>query len=126
MVKTTKRLYKHKLLLDENFPVRKHFPNLNRRFNVKHIGADLNQEGLSDPEVYALARKEKRIIVTRNIKDFEKLALTSKDTGVIGIPSNLIFEQIDKKLTALLKRSTRKSLLGKITKISAELERSQT
>lgn len=83
MVKTTKRFHKHKLLLDENFPIRKHLPILNRRFDVKHIGADLNQEGLSDPKVYALARKEKRIIITRNIKDFERLVAISNETGVI-------------------------------------------
>ena|SRR3989344_6230759 len=120
MVKTTKRFYKHKLLLDENFPIRKHFPFLNRRFDLKHVGVDLNLEGLSDPEVYALARKENRLVVTRNIKDFRELALTSNDTGVIGISPNLIFEQIDKKLTALLNKSTKKSLFGKLTTISEE------
>lgn len=120
MVKTTKRFYKHKLLLDENFPIRKHFPTLNRRFDLKHIGADLNLEGLPDPKVYAFARKEKRIIVTRNIKDFEELALMSNNTGVIGISPNLTFKQVDIKLTALLNRSTKKSLLGKITKIGGE------
>lgn len=121
-MKTTKLFYKHKLLLDENFPVRTYFPVLNRRFDVKHIGADFNKGGLSDPKVYDLARKEKRIVVTRNIKDFDKLALTSNETGVIGISSNLTFEQVDKKLTALLNRSTKNSLLGKITKIGGETE----
>lgn len=122
MVKTTKRFYKHKLLLDENFPIRTYFPTLNRRFDVKHIGADLNQEGLADPKVYALARKEKRLLVTRNIKDFEELALMGNDTGVIGVSSNLTFKQVDIKLTALLNKSTEKSLLGKITKIGGETE----
>lgn len=120
MVKKIKRFYRHKLLLDENFPIRKYFPTLNRRFNVKHIGADYNLASLSDPKVYDLARKEKRIIVTRNIKDFEKLALMSNKTGVIGISPNLTFEQLDTKLTSLLNKSTRKSLLGKITHISGE------
>lgn len=122
MTKTTKRFYKHKLLLDENFPIRKHFPTLNRRFDVKHVGADLNLEGLSDPGVYALARKESRLIITRNIKDFKELALTSDDTGVIGISQNLTFDQVDKKLTALLNKSTKKSLFGKLTTISGETE----
>lgn len=112
------RFYKHRLLLDENFPVRTYFPTLNRTFDVKHIEANLNEAGLSDPQVYALARKEKRIIVTRNIKDFETLAYISNETGVIGVSPNLIFGQIDKKLTALLMKSTKKSLLGKLTKIN--------
>lgn len=120
MVKTTKRFYKHKLLLDENFPIRIHFSTLNSRFDVKHVGADLNQEGSSDPEVYALARKEGRLIVTRNIKDFQELALKSNDTGVIGVSPNLTFKQVDKKLTALLKKTTKKSLFGKLTTISGE------
>lgn len=118
MVKTAKRFYRHKLLLDENFPIRKHFPSLNRKFDVRHIGADLNQEGLSDFKVYTLACKEKRIIVTRNIKDFEDLAIMGNDTGVIGVSPNLTFKQVDIKLTALLNKSTKKSLFGKITKIS--------
>lgn len=122
MVKTTKRFYKHKLLLDENFPIRTYFPTLNRRFSVKHIGKDLNLTGLSDLQVYTLARKEKRIIVTRNIKDFETLAKTSNDTGVIGVSPNLTFKQVDKKLTALLNRSTESSLFGKITKVGGESE----
>ena len=121
MVKTTRRFYKHKLLLDENFPIRRHFSALNSRFDVKHVGADLNQEGLSDPEVYALARKQKRLVITRNIKDFKELAQTSNDTGVIGISPNLTFDQIDKKLTALLNKSTKKSLFGKLTTISGEI-----
>ena len=121
MVKKTKRFHKHKLLLDENFPIRTHFPTLNRRFDVKHVGANLNLEGLSDPKVYALARKEGRLVVTRNIKDFKELALMSNDAGVIGISPNLTFEQVDKKLTALLNKSTKKSLFGKLTTISGEI-----
>ena len=122
MVKITKRFFKHKLLLDENFPIRKYFRTLNRRFDVKHVGDDFNLEGLSDPEVYVLARKQGRLVVTRNIKDFKELALTGNDTGVIGISPNLTFDQIDKKLTALLNKSTKKSLFGKLTTISGETE----
>ena len=122
MVKITKRFFKHKLLLDENFPIRKYFHTSNRRFDVKHVGDDFNLEGLSDPEVYVLARKQGRLVVTRNIKDFKELALTGNDTGVIGISPNLTFDQIDKKLTALLNKSTKKSLFGKLTTISGETE----
>ena len=116
----SKRFYKHKLLLDENFPLRRSFPSLNRRFDVKHVGGDLNITGLSDPEVYSLACKEERLIVTRNIKHFKQLAETSSDTGVIGVSENLTFDQVDKKLTSLLNKSTKKSLLGKLTTIGGE------
>ena len=50
-----------------------------------------------------------------------KLAEISRETGVIGISQNLTFDQVDKKLTALLNRSTKKSLLGKLTIISGEI-----
>ncbi len=121
MTRPTKRFYKHKLLLDENFPIRRNFPLLNSRFNVKHIKADLNLEGLSDPEVYELARREGRLVVTRNIKHFKELSKISKETGVIGVSENLLFNQVDKKLTALLNKSTKKSLFGKLTTISGKL-----
>lgn len=125
MMKPRKRFYKHKLLLDENFPIKTHFPALNRRFDLKHIKADLNHEGLSDPEVYALARKQGRLVVTRNIKHFKELAQTSSETGVIGVSENLLFDQVDKKLVALLTKSTKKSLFGKLTVISGELSSSK-
>lgn len=118
----TKRFYKHKLLLDENFPVRSHFPNLNSRHDVKHITADLNLAGLPDPKVYKFAQKKGRIIVTYNIKDFASLVENDTETGVIGVSPSLPPKQVDIKLTALLNKSTRKSLLGKITTISGESE----
>lgn len=59
-------------------------------------------------------------MVTRNIKHFKKLVQISKDTGVIGVSENLTFDQVDKKLTALLTKSTQKSLLGKMTIIGGE------
>jgi hypothetical protein len=40
--------------------------------------------------------------------------------GVIAVSDNLPNEQIDKKLTALLLRSTANSLLGKFTTITGE------
>src|SRR5437588_10800656 len=96
------RFHKHKLLLDENFSSRLKFPRLNGLFDVKHIRDDLNTIGLPDSQVYRLAAKLKRLIVTYNAKDFQTLALRSLDTGVIGISPNLPSHQIDTKLTALL------------------------
>lgn len=114
----TKRFHKHKLLLDENFPVRSYFPNLNRRHDIKHLTKDLNLAGLSDIKVYKFAQKEERIVVTYNIKDFVPLTENDTKSGIIGVSPILSSEQVDKKLTALLNKSTRKSLLGKLTTIS--------
>lgn len=87
------KFHKHKLLLDEGLAIRSYFPILNSRFDVKHIA-----------------------------EDFKPLIPTSDKTGVIDVSANLSYKQIDKKLTAFLNRSTRKSLLGRITQISGETE----
>lgn len=115
-----KRFHKHKLLLDENFSVRSSFSILNRRFDVKHIAADLKLAGMSDPQVYELARSEGRLLVTYNVKDFSHLASKSIETGVIGVSANLSIGQIDKKLVALLIKSSKHALVGKLTVISGE------
>jgi predicted nuclease of predicted toxin-antitoxin system len=117
--------YKHKLLLDENMPPRLEFPRLNGLFDVKHIRDDLNSAGLPDPEVYALAAKLQRLIVTFNARDFKELATRSIDTGIVGVSANLPSHQIDTKLTALLVRSSAKALLGKLTTITGETAASQ-
>lgn len=117
-----KKFHKHKLLLDENFPARSSFPTLNRKFDVKHISADLKQVGLSDPQVYELAKKEKRLLVTYNIKDFLSLSSKSAETGVIGVSANLSLAQIDKKLVALLNKSSKSKLFGKLIMITGESE----
>ena len=115
-----KRFHKYKLLLDENFSVRSSFPLLNRRFDVKHIAQDLNKAGISDEQVYEIARKQGRLLITYNVKDFSRLASKSKDTGIIGVSANLSMGQIDKKLTALLLRSPKSSLYGKLSGITGE------
>ena len=78
-------------------------------------------DGISDAEVYELAAKERRIVITYNVKDFKLLAGTKTTTGVIGITSNLSVQQLDARLTALLTRVTEKQLLGKFTSLSEEL-----
>jgi len=108
-----KRFYKHKLLLDENLPHRSTFPTLNSQFDVKHVVGDLKKTGLSDPGVYQLAVREKRILVTYNSKHFRPLAGSSKDAGIIGVSANLPYSQVDTKLTALLTKSTPRTLQGK-------------
>ena len=112
------RFHKYKLLLDENIPGRTFFPRLNRLFDVKHLRDDLNRPGLTDPQVYSLAIRLGRFVVTYNIKDFRTLATQSQDTGVIGISPHLPLHQVDAKLTALLMRSRESALVGRYTAIS--------
>jgi len=112
--------YKHKILLDENTFVRSFFPRLNRIFTVKHIAQDLKHDGFTDQEVVQFAAKNQMIVVTFNIKDFVKLIEVDSDTGVVGVSTNLSEENMDKKLTALFRKSTHNSLLGKVTMITAD------
>jgi hypothetical protein len=77
-----KPFHKHKVLLDENLPERQAFPNLNERFDVKHLRDDLNSGGLKDHEVYALAKKQNRLLVTYNVKDF-KHRISPTDTEIL-------------------------------------------
>lgn len=103
---------RYKLLLDENFFTRTYFPILNSRHDVKHVVEDLKMGGISDPKVYQLAVKTKRLIITFNRKDFEPMAAMSKGTGIITVSTNLSDEQIDKKITSLLSKCTPGTLYG--------------
>lgn len=116
------RPYRHKILLDEGLYKRKFLPRTNSRHNLKHIKHDLNKGGIKDEELYEIAVKEQRIVVTYNIDDFKKLARKSKDSGVIGVTQGMSPEQLDKKLNALLNRSTAKSLYNKYTSLSLSKE----
>jgi predicted nuclease of predicted toxin-antitoxin system len=81
-----KRFHKHRLLLDENMSGRQELPRLNHHFNVKHV-RDLNQQGASDPAVYALALTLGRIIVTANGRHF-RLLVTVDSPGIIDFPAD--------------------------------------
>ncbi len=69
----TKPFHKHKVLLDENMPARQAFPRLNELFDVKHIRDDLNSGGLSDQEVYNLAKKQHLPLAVSNMIPFDLL-----------------------------------------------------
>jgi predicted nuclease of predicted toxin-antitoxin system len=116
----SQKFHKHKLLLDENMPPRRYFPRLNHLFDVKHIAVDLKQGGISDEAVYKEAARTQRLIVTFNGDDFKHLAGTSTQTGVLAVSDNLPNEHIDKKLVALLLRSTPNALFGKFTSVTGE------
>jgi len=98
-------------------PPRQRFPRLNNRFDIKHVRDDLNQSGLLDEHIFKLAKKLKRLIITFNGDDFRKLSETTPDTGIINVSSNLMYDQIDTKLTSLLTKSGQKALYGKFTNI---------
>lgn len=117
------KFHRHKVLLDEGFPLAIYFPRLKGRHDVKHVITDYKKGGAKDDKLYELAKKEKRIIITYNDKDFIGFASGSKNAGVIGVSTNLPLEQIDKKLTSLLNNCTENDLYGKFKYISGETNR---
>jgi hypothetical protein len=121
----TPRFYKHKTLLDEQISPRQYFPRLNEHFDVKHIKHDLNFTGLPDPEVYALAVKQRRIILTKNVKDFRPL-LRIDSPGIIGIPEAWSLSRVDTKLTALLMNHSPNYFCGRYRALAAEDQTRQT
>jgi len=119
-----KRFYKHKTLLDEQVSPRQYFPDLNERFDVKHIKHDLNLASLPDPQVYKFAVAQGRIILTKNVKDFRPL-LREDSPGIIGIPEIWSNSRVDTKLTALLTRHGPNYFRGRYRPLAAEEPQSQ-
>lgn len=114
------RFHRHKLLLDENFPLPSRPIRLNSHFDLKHVVKDFKKSGAKDEEVFALAARQKRLLVTFNDKHFYKVAKGNKNTGIIGVSTNLSTEQIDKKLASLLVKSGPKALYNNFNYISGE------
>ena len=114
-----KRFYKHKLLLDEQMPIRRVFPRINERFDVKHIATDLRQAGLPDPQVYELAVEAGRILVTRNSRDFRDL-VRKDDPGVISIPPHTPVRVLDTRLSSLLIRHDPAHFRGRVIPLGGE------
>ena len=98
-----RRTPKPKLLLDEGFPPRSLFSNLNSYCDVKHIAHDFkNYAGSSDTAVYQKACELGRVLVVFNIKDFIRL-VTPEGSSVIGVGQHMKRSDIDAKLTALMR-----------------------
>lgn len=106
---------KCKLLLDENLPPKNKLIRLNNRFNIRHVVHDYHTSGLPDKEIFRIAEKEGRIIITLNERDF--IGNSRKRSGLIGLSPNLSTEEIDKKVTSLLTRSKYCILIGKFVHI---------
>ena len=103
--------YRYKLLLDEMLPRRDKFPLTNNFFNLRHIVHDYKRSGISDRAIVKLAKKENRIIITKNIKDFHKLN-QGEQVDLIGISDNKPLEHIDLAIVAYLNRRRTHKMTG--------------
>ena len=112
------RFHRHKLLLDEGLYPRKSLPRINNRHDVKHIKHDFHHGGIKDEEIYKIAVKQKRIIITYNTRDFRKMARHSSESGIIGVSQGLTPDQLDIRLNSILSKNSGKMFYGKYTPLS--------
>ena len=112
----TPRLKRFKLLLDEMLPRKIKYPQLNNFHDVKHIVHDCHQSGISDTQILKLARRDNRILVTKNIKHFQSHCQEYK-VDVMGVTETILPEQLDKSIVAILHRWGKSKMTGRFTKI---------
>lgn len=115
----TKKKKKFRLLLDAAFAAPPVFLHLSKKANLAHVVHDFRlSRQASDEEIYELASREDRFVVTVNLKDFKKLVRKGK-SGVIAIPPYLSNHDIDERLSDFIERKDPEELRGKAVKTSS-------
>lgn len=104
------------MLLDTAFAKPSIFRNLIKKANVKHVRHDYNlPRETEDEDIYNLATRENRIIVTQDQRFGKQLKI--KGTGILIIPAYLFNEEIDILLSEFISDKNPEILKGKATKI---------
>lgn len=112
-----KKPHRYKLLLDEMFPKRNRFPLLNNYHDLKHITHDFKKSGIEDTKVVAIAKKENRIVISKNFRHFRKICNENK-VDLISIAENMPAELIDKQINAYLRKRMIHVMTGKEEKVT--------
>lgn len=113
----TPRKKKFRILLDSAFAKPESFPRLKRKANIAHVVHDLGlPPQAEDEEIYQKAVNDDRFVLTINFKDFRKLVKKGRP-GIIGIASQLMNEEIDKKVSGFLAGKDPADYKGKAVKI---------
>ncbi|MFZ2202401.1 MAG: DUF5615 family PIN-like protein [Microgenomates group bacterium] len=94
---------RYRLLLDEMFPRRKTFPQLNKLHDLKHVLHDFHLEDNQDENVVKLAKFQKRILISKNKKHMIQLC-ESEQVTLICITETMDWEEIDKVIMATLRK----------------------
>ena len=108
------KLNRYKLLLDEMFPTRKNFPEINKFHNLQHITHDIKKSGSKDQTVVKLAKKENRILISKNEKHMVDLCIKANVT-LICVTEKMQNEEIDKQIISILKDLNPKDLIIKLS-----------
>lgn len=106
--------FRYKLLLDEMFPARKNFPETNKLHNLRHITHDFKRSGTKDLTVVNLAKKEKRILISKNEKHMVDLCINASVT-LICVTEKMQNEEIDRQIISILKNLNPKDLIIKLS-----------
>ncbi len=88
-----------------------------KKANLAHVRYNYNlSPRAEDQEIYVLATKDKRIIITQD-EGFKK-QIKSKGAGILVIPPYLDSHQIDEILIKFISGKDPEDFLGKTTKIN--------
>ena len=103
--------------MDSAFASSSSFPELAKKSNLAHVVFDYHRSyQAEDKDIYELAIRENRFVITINFKDFRKLVKKDKP-GIIGIESQLTNKEIDIKVTMFIHDKNPKDYFGKAIKI---------
>jgi len=84
-------------------PKRDKFPILNKLHDLRHIVHDVKGSGLKDEDVVLFAKKQQRILISKN--DKHMIALCNlHQVQLICITEVMPEEEIDKKIVAMLSK----------------------
>ncbi len=75
---------------------------------------------IEDQDIYNVAAKEERFVITINFKDFRKFVKKGKP-GIIALPANLSNDDIDLVLTDFISKNNPQNCYGKAIKINEEV-----
>lgn len=97
-------------------PRREKLPEVNRHHDLKHLVHDFRKSGLYDDEIVNVAKKEGRILITKNIKHFHEFCKL-KEVDMIGVTETVPPEELDRSIMAYLRKREQQEMSGKLKKI---------
>ena len=98
---SSRKHIRHKLLLDEGVHLPQSYPNLNNLHDLVHV-SQVNLKGKEDKKIFDWAKRNSRITVVFNVKDFQKF-IHPNFPSIIALSTNLTDKQADLKICKALK-----------------------
>ena len=98
---SSKKHKRYKLLLDEGVHLPQKYPNLNNLHSAVHV-SKVDLQGKSDEKIFEYARRDSRMMIVFNVKDFRKF-IKNDSPSVISLSTNLSDIEADLKICKALK-----------------------